>query len=386
MKVSFDRKQLCNIFPPLLSAVCNHPTISATEGVLIEAKDDGSCILTTYDTDKGIRLTVDAKVYSAGSCIINAQKLLQIIRVMDGDEIELSVDEKLSAKISSGRSTHRMSAMAAKDFPTLPDIVRDRGFVISQGFLKKHLNKTCYAMGNDDTRRILNGIYFHVTANELTMVSCDSFKLAKCIRRVELENKSAPDRVFDYKFIVPVKTVNELIKLLEDDDELMTTVYCTKRYIIFIIGEITFFSRLIDGDYIDYNRIIVKDHKIFATLDRAALVSALERAALVTEERIKGYNRSHVKLEVQGDLLKISSSSAAGATYDEIHIEHEGGDLLIAFNNRYLIDSVRACGGDTVRISLSSALTSINIEPVEQEDGNNEIFMLLPVRMKDSSL
>ena len=383
MKIVFDRKMLVNAFPPLLSAVCNHPTIASTEGVLIEAKDDGQCILTTYDTEKGIRLSVDAKVYSAGSCIINAQKFQQVIRVMDGDELELDVDEKLAVKISSGKATHRMSAISPKDFPTLPDIVRDRGFVISQPMLKKLVNKTAHAMGNDDTRRILNGIYFHVNAEQLTMVSCDSFKLAKCIRSVQLENKSAPDRVFDYKFIVPVKTINELLKLLEDGEDDYATVYCTKRYIIFIIGEITFFSRLIDGDYIDYNRIIVKDHKIFMTVDRNAFISALERAALVTEERIKGYNRSHVKLELVKDIIKISSNSAAGATYDEINIDHEGEDLLIAFNNRYLIDSVRACGGEKIRISLSSALTSINIQPCEQDEGDDEIFMLLPVRMKE---
>lgn len=383
MKIVFDRKMLVNSFPPLLSAVCNHPTIASTEGVLIEAKDDGQCILTTYDTEKGIRLAVDAKVYSAGSCIINAQKFQQVIRVMDGDELELDVDEKLAVKISSGKATHRMSAISPKDFPTLPDIVRDRGFVISQPMLKKLVNKTAHAMGNDDTRRILNGIYFHVNAEQLTMVSCDSFKLAKCIRSVQLENKSAPDRVFDYKFIVPVKTINELLKLLEDGEDDYATVYCTKRYIIFIIGEITFFSRLIDGDYIDYNRIIVKDHKIFMTVDRNAFISALERAALVTEERIKGYNRSHVKLELVKDIIKISSNSAAGATYDEINIDHEGEDLLIAFNNRYLIDSVRACGGEKIKISLSSSLTSINIQPCEQDEGDDEIFMLLPVRMKE---
>ena len=383
MKIVFDRKMLVNAFPPLLSAVCNHPTIASTEGVLIEAKDDGQCILTTYDTEKGIRLSVDAKVYSAGSCIINAQKFQQVIRVMEGDELELDVDEKLAVKISSGKATHRMSAISPKDFPTLPDIVRDRGFVISQPMLKKLVNKTAHAMGNDDTRRILNGIYFHVNAEQLTLVSCDSFKLAKCIRSVQLENKSAPDRVFDYKFIVPVKTINELLKLLEDGEDDYATVYCTKRYIIFIIGEITFFSRLIDGDYIDYNRIIVKDHKIFMTVDRNAFISALERAALVTEERIKGYNRSHVKLELVKDIIKISSNSAAGATYDEINIDHEGEDLLIAFNNRYLIDSVRACGGEKIKISLSSSLTSINIQPCEQNEGDDEIFMLLPVRMKE---
>ncbi|MBQ9079620.1 MAG: DNA polymerase III subunit beta [Clostridia bacterium] len=383
MKIIFDRKMLCNAFPPLMSAVSTRSTMSAIEGVLIEAKDDGSCVLTTYDTEKGMRMTVEAKVYSAGSCIINAQKFLQIIRVMDGDEIELSVDDKLSAKISCGKSTHRMSALPAKDFPSLPDIVRDRGFVISQSMLRKMLSKTNHAMGNDDTRQILNGTYVHVNAEQLTLVSCDSFKLAKCGKNIQLENKSAPDREFNYKFIIPVKTINELMKLLSDGEDDMATVFCTRKYIIFILDGLTFFSRLIDGEYIDYDRIIIKDHKICAKMDRGTLISALERAALVTEERIAGSVRSHVKLEFAGDMLKISSSSAAGSTYDELMIEHEGPDLIIAFNNRYLMDSVRACSGENVKLSLSSPLTSINIEPCEPEQDSNEIFMLLPVRMKE---
>ena len=112
-------------------------------------------------------------------------------------------------------------------------------------------------------------------------------------------------------------------------------------------------------------------------------MSALERASLVTEERIAGSVRSHVKLEVSGGLLKISAVSSAGSTYDEINVGHEGDDLLIAFNNRFLIDSVRACGADTIILSMSSPLASMNINPAEEEEGKEEIFMLLPVRMKD---
>ena len=114
------------------------------------------------------------------------------------------------------------------------------------------------------------------------------------------------------------------------------------------------------------------------------LISALERAALITEERVAGSVRSHVKLQLEGGLLKILASSAAGSTYDEIEVEHEGGDLLIAFNNRFLIDSVRACECDRVRIALSSAISSVNIEPAEGgSESCEDLFMILPVRMKE---
>jgi DNA polymerase-3 subunit beta len=217
------------------------------------------------------------------------------------------------------------------------------------------------------------------------LVSCDSFKLAKSSRITELENKNTNnDAHLNFSFIIPVKTVNELGRLLSDDEDSLTQIFITRKHIVFLIGEITLFSRLVDGDYIDYDRIIIKTHKIEVEADRQELISALERAALVTEERIAGSVRSHVRLDICGDILKISAVSSAGSTYDEINIGHTGDDLVIAFNNRFLIDSIRACDCEKVKLSMSSALTSMNIEPAgDAEEGKEEIFMLLPVRMKE---
>ena len=180
------------------------------------------------------------------------------------------------------------------------------------------------------------------------------------------------------------RIMNELNRLISDDEDALMQIYVTRKHIVFLIGELTFFSRLVDGEYIDFNRIIVTSHRISVKADKRELVSALERAALVTEERIAGSVRSHVKLEAVGELLKISAVSSAGSTYDELSIDHTGDDILIAFNNRYLIDSIRSCSEEKLTLSMSSPLTSMNIEPSEErKEGEEEIFMLLPVRMKD---
>ena len=145
----------------------------------------------------------------------------------------------------------------------------------------------------------------------------------------------------------------------------------------------TFFSRLIERQYIDFDRAIMKNHRITANCNRAALISALERAALVTEDKVAGSVPSQVKLSFEEGMLKISAVSTMGSTYDEVEIAHEGSDLLIAFNNRFLIDSLRATDAEKVRISMTSPLTSINIEPAEEKEDTKELFMLLPVRMKE---
>lgn len=388
MKIIFNRTEISAAVAPLMCAVSGKSTLSTIEGILIEARMPDTCIMTTYDLEKGVRITVEAKVLEEGSYIINAQKFVQTLRVMDGEEVTLTVDDKLSACIFSGRSSHKMNALAGSDFPTIPDLVSDRSFIIGQSVVKKMLGQVSFAMGVNDQRNVLNGTYFKITDDSLMMVACDSFKLAKVRKTTELVNKNTNGNAhLEFGFIVPVKTVNELVRLLDDDEDAVMQIYLTRKQIVFIIGELTFFSRLVDGEYIDYNRIIVQNHKITIVADKKELISALERAALVTEEKIAGSVRSHVKLNVNLDALKISAVSSAGSTYDELYIDHVGEDMTIAFNNRFLIDTVRACDSERLVITMSSPLTSINIEPIEShveaDSKNHEIFMLLPVRTKE---
>jgi DNA polymerase-3 subunit beta len=382
MKIIFNKSKMSAAVAPLMSAVSGKSTLTSIEGILIEARQPDICIMTTYDLEKGIRIQAEAEVIEEGTFIINAQKFSQTLKVMDGDEITLTVSEdKMIASIESGKSFHRMSALPGTDFPMLPKLESDKSFTISEGTLKSMLTKVMYAMGMNDQRPVLNGCYFEVRAGSLLLVSCDSYKLAKCSMVTEIKNTGAEGTALDFDFIVPSKTVNELFRMLDDDDEKLVKIFMTRKNIIFLMDEFVFFSRLVDGRYIDYERIIVKTHKITVKVNRAEFLSALERAALITEERIAGSVRSSVKLQLEGSLLKVLAVSGAGSTYDEIETEHEGEDLLIAFNNKYLMDSVRACTAEEITISLSSPLTSINIEPSYEMEGMEEKFMLLPVKM-----
>ena len=383
MKIIFNRKEISDSVAPLMGAVSGKSTQASIDGILIDAQEGGNCVLTTFDGEKGMRITVNAEVKEAGTFIINAQKFVQTLRVMEGDQITLEVDDKLQACITSGKSSHKMNALAGETYPAIPRLVTSDGFVIGQSVLKGMLSKITYAMASNDQRPVLNGCYFRVTEGNLLMVSCDSFKLAKCSVQTDIQNKNEDGSSLQFSFIIPTKTVLELIKLLRDDEREEVRIYMTRKNIVFNIGSMIFFSRLIEGQYIDYNRIIVNTHRITAIADRENMIAALERAALVTEEKVAGSVRSHVKLKFEENLLKISAVSTMGSTYDEVDIDHAGEDLLIAFNNRFLIESLRASDAEKVKISMTSALTSINIEPASIEEGKEEIFMLLPVRMKE---
>ena len=386
MKIIFNRQKIAADIVPLMCAVSGKSTLTTIEGILIEAKMPDTCTMTTYDLEKGMRITVEAKVIEEGCFIINATKFAQTLKVMEGDEVELTVDNKLCATIVSGKSSHKMNALAGEDFPQLPTLKSEMGFTLKQGVLRKMLNKTMYAMGVNDQRVVLNGAFIKIDEGHMTVISCDSYKLAKCELKTDIENNNTDGERLRYQFIVPLKTVNELYRLLSDDEDQTVRIYIMRKHMVYLIGGLTFFTRLIEGQYIEYDRIIFKNHTV-----KAELIAALERAALITEERLAGAVRSPVRLDFEGDLLKITATSSAGNTYDEVAIVHEGADLSISFNNRYLIDSVRVCEEDRIKISLSSARLSINLEPVpgdddesrERSEGREDLFMLLPVRTKD---
>ena len=382
MKITFNRQEISNKIAPLMSVVSGKSTLTAVEGILIEANSSDSCTMTAFDLEKGMKITVDCDVKEQGSYIINAQKFNQTLKVMDGEEITLTVDEKLGVLFECGKSSHRTGALKAEDFPEIPDLISEKGFVINQSQLKTMLSKISYAMGVNEPRPVLNGCFVKTAEGEINVVACDGFKLAVCNAESELKKLENSERGVDFSFIVPVKSVNELTKLLSDDDEDVVTVYMSHKNMVVAFDDLTFFTRLIVGEFVNYNSIIIKNHKIEVVASKQELLAALEKASLITEERIAGSVRSHVRVEVCDDILKVSAVSSAGSIYDEINVEHTGDDISIAFNNRFLIDSIRACRSEKVRLSMSSPLMGINVEPCDDESGS-ELFMLLPVRTRD---
>lgn len=365
-----------------MNVVSGKSTIPAAEGILIEANSPDSCTMTAFDIEKGMKITVDCDVLEQGSYVINAQKFNQTLRVMDGEEITLTVDNKLGVLFECGKSSHRTGAMKAEDFPEIPDLVSEKGFVISQAQLKAMMAKISYAMGVNEPRPVLNGCYIKTAEGEINVVACDGFKLAVCSAESDIKKLENSERGVEFSFIIPVKSVNELTRLLSDDEEDTVTVYMSHRNMVVAFEDLTFFTKLIVGEFVNYNSIIIKNHKIEVKASKQLLLAALEKASLITEERIAGSVRSHVRIEICDDIMKVSAVSSAGSIYDEFNVEHRGDDISIAFNNRFLIDSIKACRSETVKLSMSSPLMGINIEPCDEEPGS-ELFMLLPVRTRD---
>lgn len=383
MKVIFSKESLIAGISPVLGAVPTNGTLAYTNGILIETAESNEVYITAYDTGKGIRSRIQAEfIERPGSYIFNAQKLFQIVKLMpDGLNIEITVDDSRNVEIKSGKSSFSLFAIPGSEFPRLPDLEGKKGFHISGGILKKMIGKVIHSVADQDSRPMLCGAFFRISSDRLHVVSCDSYTLSECSSACEISDVTDISTM-NAKFIIPGHALSELVRLLPDDETVITVMLSAKHAVVKLDG-IIFLTRLIDSEYIDYERIIPKAQTIYATVNRQRLLSGLERANLVADEKIQGSGRSYVKIVVSENRFALTSSSANGKVYDEMSCVHMGDDIEIGFNCRYLINSVRAATSENLIISFKNPTQSITLEAPEQEKRDDESFfyMVLPVRM-----
>lgn len=390
MKVTFSKDALLLAITRSLGCVSNDKTMGSIEGIYLGTTSQNECMICAYDYEKGLKTYISAEVEQSGTMVINGTKLASIVKFMPG-MITIETSENGTATISSGKSKFQLYYISGENFPPIPELSPDRFFTLPQNVLRKLINQTAFAISHDEARPVLTGLYFEVTANKVRVVSCDSFRLA--IRDVEIDTKlNSKTGEEEFRFILPGKTVNEIVRLIDDKEEDIKFSLTRKRVIISMMmkygdeeRETTMFSRLIDQMYLEYERFIPKESKTFVTLDKRELSDALERAALVTEDRIQGYAKSIVKLSFEGQMLNVFAESINGKVYNEIQIEKEGPDLLIGFDCKKLLDIMTGCDDDTIKLSLTSALMSMVVEGADKEEKNTKfLYLAIPMKMKDN--
>ena len=383
MRFTVSKSAFINKLTPAMGTVSNKGTITAIEGVLLETMEDGTIRLSTYDMTKGVRSTVEPiSIEREGKFIINAQRLYQTVRVLPEDEVTIDVNDKLSCTITSGKASFSMFAMKGEDFPNLPDLVSDKGFEISSDKIRLMISKVSHSIAEVDNRPMLCGAFFKVTSGNLEVVSCDSYTLSRCSVNCDISSLSTNSEL-DFSFIIPGHALSELSKNLAEGDEENVEFYISRKHAIAKKGDSVFFTRTIDSEYIDYKRIIPKDNNIIVTVDKERFLDGLERANIVADEKIKGSTRSYVRIATDDQFLSISSSSINGNVFDEMECVHEGDDIEIGFNCRYLINSVKVAEGENIKITLKSPTQAITIEPSEEDDDFKYFYMILPVRMNE---
>lgn len=386
MIITFNKEKFLEKLIPSMATVSTKSTILSIEGVLIETMEDNSLRLTTYDMLKGVRSYVeDVTVTEPGKYIINAGRLLQILRVMpDGEDVTIQVDSNLSVTVGNENSSFSLFAMNGKDFPSLPDLNGDMGFSLPQGIFKKMISKVSHSVASQHVRPALCGAYFSFEKDMLDVTACDGFTLSKCRIKCNIDDIGR-DKIFEeepFSMIIPGHALGELSRMLDDSDE-PVSIYIGVKHAMFHVGGIVFFTRLIDNEYIDYTRILPKDQTIFLRVNRERLLAGLERAMLIAEGKYAGSGIGYVKLIVGEDTLTLTSTSAGGKVTDEMSCIHTGDTLEIGFNCRFLINCVKAADSEEVMLTLKTANSAITIEPTETVEEKDFFYLVLPVRMNE---
>lgn len=385
MRITFERQTLIDAIDRSMCAVSDRNAIPVVEGIRFKTEKNGRCSLTTYDLEKGYYTELDCRVEEAGNYVINATKLFRIVKTMPDLYVTIEVSEKCAVTVTSGRSKFELHAMQGDAFPNLPAFRGDHGFVIESEVLKRIITQTSFAVASSNESRVmLGGAYFTLNGDKMKVVSCDGNRLALREKVCKVENQNVDGSELELAFIVPGRTIGQLARLISDTETVK--VILARKHVIFSLENETFFSRLIDSEYIDYERVIPKKRETVVHISRQAMISSLERASLVTEDRTPGQAKAYVKASFEDDVLRLNSVSVNGSVYDEIPTTKEGADTVVGFNCRYLLDSLRACDTDEVELVLNGQLTSIVILPVygekEQDAGENFLYMVSPVRMK----
>ena len=377
MKIIFEKNILNTVLTAAMSAVSTKNIIPATSGILVTTMGKENVNITAYDLEKGITTTVPANVIEEGEYVINAIRLNQIVKTLPDNDVTIEVDEKCMTKITSGRSEFSMPALPGSDFPSTPTVDTGKELTIPQSVMRNMISRTIFAVAQTDQRPVYCGVYFEVKGSKIVAVSCDSFRLAN--NEMECEIKKNEEANEDMSFIVPGKTLIELMKFLNDSEDEVVNIRVGGKHALFNVGDFTFFTRLLEGQYIEYNRYIPKDNTIIVKVNTEEIQDSLERAALISEE--KSQVRNFVKCNFTDDTLVITANAVSGNVYDEVQIEKTGDDLEIAFTCRYLLEALRVCNVEKIKLSMSGPLRAMVIEPAE-EDKSKFLFVTLPTRMK----
>ncbi len=371
MKIKAEKKVLLDAVLPTLCALSSKPLIPALECVYFKA-ENGLLTVTGYDLAKGVRTSTAVNIEEEGSLLLNAHKLSSIIRALPEGMVDMTVDKDYRVTIISGKIKFEILGIPTDGYPSIPELKGDKSFDIPKGILKRLCQQLLFSVSVDEKRPALTGIKFEINGDKMTLVSCDGFRLS--IRHEAVKSDEL------MQFIVPGRTLSELMKLLDDSDD-NVTLELTNKHIIMHFDNLFFFSRLIEGEYIDYLKPIPKDTKIEIKVNIDDLISSCERAGLVIDERVK----SPIKMSIVPGGIILSCDSVNGKVKDEISAEVTGGEMEIGFNNKFLLDSLRAAalsGDEEVILRLKSPLVGMSIQP---QDHDSYFYLVLPVRLSDEN-
>ena len=367
MKFTCEKALLQAAISTTSRAVSPKSSIPALEGILVEAGSE--LRLTGYNLETGIRTTVPADIQEEGTLVLGARLFGEIIRKLPDDMVSFQA-ENYMVKIKCGMSEFNILGTDPEEFPELPTVEYQNSLILPQSKLKSMISQTIFAVSDNESRPIHTGSLFEVDDSGLTVVSVDGYRLA--LRHEAIEKKEgAPE----FSFVVPGSALSEVEKICSDVDE-PASVTQGARHVMFKVGGTMLVTRQLLGESLAFRQAIPRNNTIIVEGETRTLLSSIDRVSLIISDKLK----SPLRCVFDNGVLKISTKTAIGDAYDQCPIQGDGEGLEIGFNNKYLMDALKAAPADKVRLELTTGVSPCVILPTE--GGEKFLYMVLPVRLR----
>ena len=366
MKFSCEKYLLQNACATASRATASKSPIQALEGLLLEASADVK--VTGYDLKKGIYTSFAADVAQAGSIVVNSRLFGEIIRKLPDGIVTVATDG-LNINVKCGKSDFNIMGLSPEDYPEIPVVDGQNQISLPEKILRSMINQTIFAVADSDVRPIYTGTLFEVSGDELTLVSVDGYRLAKRSEKLDsakMENCS---------FVVPGAALSDIERICEDSEDLVS-VSVGQKHISFSIGETVVISRRLEGDFLNYKKSIPESFRHVLKVERGELMAVIDRVSLIISEK----NSSPVHLFLNDGSIECSCVTPIGKAEDVCLCEGSGEGLEIGFNDRYLMDALKAAGKEELLLCLNTASSPCILKAA---DGSETFtYMILPVRLR----
>lgn len=366
MKFSCVRSVLQAAVNTAAKAASAKSPIPALEGLLLET-GVGYLKITGYDLKKAIYTRLDADVAEQGSIVLGARIFSDIVRSMPDGVVTVKT-EGMNVTISCESSEFSIIGTDSGDYPELPAIDSQAGVSLPQNLLGEMIRQTIFAVSDNESRPVYTGELFEIHEGSLTVVAVDGYRLA--LRRETVEGAGS-----DCSFIVPGSALSDLEKLCGDTEDPVSIVLGSK-HISFTIGSTVLLSRRLEGEFLNYRKTVPTAFNVSVTTDRHFFQRTVERVSLIIDDKIKNPLRCTFGLNE----IHVLCATALGKAEDVCMVDGDGGEIEIGFNNRYLLDALKAAPGDEVKICLNTGSSPCVITPADGTEGF--LYMILPVRLK----
>lgn len=366
MKFRVTKSDIVQAVQNVSRAVSTKATLPALEGILIKAYDN-TLTLSGYDLELGITTTVEASVEKEGEIVVGAKIFSDIVRKLPEEILSFETDERMIIYINSGKVDYQIVGISSVEYPDIPTFDTLDEIKISAKVLRDMIKHTIYAVSDNIAKPIYTGSLFEVTPEELKIIAIDGYRMAICSEKITCDSNT--------RFIVPGKMQSEILKLIGDDEK-EVTLSVGQRHVNFSVENYSVNSRLIEGTFLDYNTTIPKGDATKLRVNTRELMSAVERMSLLTSERVQ----SPVRFSILKDSIKLSCKTSVGRATDEIPVDTIGDEVVIGFNNKYIIEALRNTECDEVNVILNGGLSPMIIKPLE---GDSFLFLVVPMRLND---